>query len=98
VNKKLFSEFAASTLLERDRQTIARALRNTPPDGKERGQPRWKMSTIVTAMERHNRANGSNAAPRLTPIPSCLAQGTLSASPATLGGCFQNQCHRKVAR
>ena len=60
MKKKLFSEFAASTLLERDRQTIARALRNTQPDGQERGSPRWKMSTIVTAMERHNRANGSD--------------------------------------
>jgi hypothetical protein len=60
LKKKLFSEFAASTLLERDRQTIARALRNTPPDGQERGSPRWKMSTIVAAMERHSRANGSD--------------------------------------
>jgi hypothetical protein len=59
--KKLFSEFAASTLLERDRQTIARALRNTPPDGQERGSPRWKMWTIFDAVKRHNRANGSNS-------------------------------------
>jgi hypothetical protein len=54
---KLFSAFAASELLSRDRQTIARALRNIPPDGKARGAPRWKMSTIFEAMERHNRAN-----------------------------------------
>jgi hypothetical protein len=58
---KLFSAFAAATLLERDRQTVDRALRSTPPDGRERGAPRWKMSTIVTAMERHSRANGSNS-------------------------------------
>jgi hypothetical protein len=58
--KTLFSAFAASELLEKDRQTIVRALRNTKPDGQERGQPRWKMSTIVTAMERHNRANGGD--------------------------------------
>jgi hypothetical protein len=56
---KLFSAFAASTLLERDRQTITRALRSTPPDGKERGAPRWKMSTIVDALEAHGRANGN---------------------------------------
>jgi hypothetical protein len=60
MKKKLFSAFAASELLEKDRQTIARALRNTPPDGQERGSPRWKMSTIVAAMERHSRANGSD--------------------------------------
>jgi hypothetical protein len=54
---KLFSAFAASELLSRDRQTIARALKNTPPDGKERNAPRWKMSTIFEAMERHNRVN-----------------------------------------
>jgi hypothetical protein len=70
---KLFSAFAAATLLERDRQTLARALRSTPPDGQERGSPRWKMSTIVKAMERHNRAsNGGNnsgdASPELTAI------------------------------
>jgi hypothetical protein len=55
---KLFSAFAAAELLEKDRQTVTRALRSTRPDGEERGQPRWKMSTIVGAMERHNRANG----------------------------------------
>jgi len=61
---KLFSAFAASELLGRDRQTLARALKNVPPDGKERGAPRWSMETIFNAMERHNRANeghgGSN--------------------------------------
>jgi hypothetical protein len=57
---KLFSAFAAAELFERDRQTIVRALKNTPPDGMERNQPRWKMSTIVDAMERHNRANEGN--------------------------------------
>jgi hypothetical protein len=39
---KLFSAFAAAELLERDRQTITRALRSTPPDGQLRGAPRWK--------------------------------------------------------
>jgi hypothetical protein len=55
---KLFSAYAAAELLERDRQTITRALRSTPPDGKERGQPRWKMSTIVEALEKHRGGNG----------------------------------------
>jgi hypothetical protein len=69
MNKKRFSEFSASTLVERDRQTIARALRNTPPDGKERGQPLWKMSPIVTAMERPNLSN------RFQPRPPFRLQG-----------------------
>jgi hypothetical protein len=56
---KLFSAFAAAELLERDRQTIVRALRNTPPDGREGEHGRWKMSTIISAMERHSRAGGS---------------------------------------
>jgi hypothetical protein len=56
---KLFSAFAAAELLERDRQTIIRALRNTPPDGRDGPHARWKMSTIISAMERHSRASGS---------------------------------------
>jgi hypothetical protein len=68
--KTLFSAFAASELLEKDRQTIVRALRNTPPDGQERGQPRWKMSTIVAAMEKHNRANDGGGSSGPNP-PEC---------------------------
>jgi hypothetical protein len=52
---KLFSAFAAATLLERDRQTISRALRSVPADGKERGQPRWKLRKIVDALAAHER-------------------------------------------
>ena len=44
---KLFSAYAAAELLERDRQTLTRALRSTPADGQERGQPRWKMATAT---------------------------------------------------
>ena len=58
--KKLFSAFAASELLGRDRQTLVRCLRNVPPDGKERGAPRWAMDTIFAAMEKHNRNNEGN--------------------------------------
>jgi hypothetical protein len=57
---KLFSAFAAAELLERDRQTIVRALRNTPPDGREGEHGRWKMSTIISAMERHSRTSGGS--------------------------------------
>jgi hypothetical protein len=48
---KTFSANAIADLLERDRATIVRALRDTPPDGKERGQPRWKMTTALDALD-----------------------------------------------
>ena len=50
---KLFSAFAAADLLERDRQTVRRALRHVPPDGHERAQPRWRLKTIVDAVDAH---------------------------------------------
>lgn len=49
---QLLSAFGAATLLEKDRQTIVRALRDVAPDGHERGgEPRWKLSTILKALE-----------------------------------------------
>jgi hypothetical protein len=56
---QMFSINAASLLLERDRRTVTKAMFGVPPDGKEKKQSRWKMSTIVDALERHNRANDS---------------------------------------
>jgi hypothetical protein len=47
--------------LERDRRTITRALRHTKPDGKERGQPRWKLKTILEALDQ---LPGSSNAPK----------------------------------
>jgi hypothetical protein len=46
----LFSINAAAELLERDRRTITKALRHTPPDGKENNQPRWRLKTIIAAL------------------------------------------------
>ena len=57
---KTFSVNAIAELLERDRATVIRALRETPPDATERRQPRWKMATAVAALERHNRANSDD--------------------------------------
>jgi hypothetical protein len=54
---KVFSVNALAELFELDRQTVVRALRGTPAEGKERGQPRWRMKTAVAAIERHNRVN-----------------------------------------
>ncbi len=50
---KLFSAFGAADLLERDRQTVRRALRHVPPDGHERKQPRWRLKTIIDAVDAH---------------------------------------------
>ncbi len=50
---KLISEFGAADWLELDRQTVRRALRHVPPDGYERKQPRWRMKTIISAVDAH---------------------------------------------
>jgi hypothetical protein len=58
----MFSINAASELLERDRRTIGKALRHVPPDKKEKGgQPRWKLPTILSALDQ---LPGSSGAPR----------------------------------
>lgn len=54
---KLFSAFGAATLLERDRQTVARALRHVTPDGREGKSLRWRLPTIIKALEVSNRTN-----------------------------------------
>jgi hypothetical protein len=46
----LFSINAAGEVLERDRRTITKALRHTPPDGTENSQPRWRLKTILDAL------------------------------------------------
>jgi hypothetical protein len=47
-----FSINALALLLERDRGTVTRALRDVVPDRVERGRPLWKVSTAVDALER----------------------------------------------
>jgi hypothetical protein len=42
---------AAAEMLERTRRTVKRALRNTPPDSYEHGQPRWRLPKIIQALE-----------------------------------------------
>jgi hypothetical protein len=57
--KQLISAYGAARLLERDRQTIERAVRGLAPDAIERGQPRWRLARIVEALnERAARNNG----------------------------------------
>ena len=60
---KLFSAFGAADLLERDRQTVRRALRHMPPDGYEHKQPRWRLKTIIDAVDAHLERN-TTATPR----------------------------------
>jgi hypothetical protein len=52
---KTFTISAAAELLEKDRATLVRALRDINPDkiGTGRGGQQYKMSTIVTALERN---------------------------------------------
>jgi hypothetical protein len=46
----LFSINAAAEVLERDRRTLVKSLRHTPPDGKEGGADRWRLKTIIDAL------------------------------------------------
>jgi hypothetical protein len=47
----VFSINAASEVLEKDRRTITKALRYTPADKMERGQKRWRLRTILDALD-----------------------------------------------
>jgi hypothetical protein len=47
----LYSINGAADLLKRDRQTLVRALRRVSPDAyNSRGQPRWKLATIIASL------------------------------------------------
>jgi hypothetical protein len=60
MKRELFSINAAANLAERDRQTLVRALRHVEPDGRERGQARYTMATIMTALINHEVRTGSH--------------------------------------
>jgi hypothetical protein len=69
---RLFSINGAADLLERDRQTLVRALRTVPADGHDKaGHPKWKMATIVQAM---SASSGSTASPRMTALADALEE------------------------
>jgi hypothetical protein len=57
----LFSINSAAEVLERDRRTVTKALRHTPPDAKQKGQPRWRLRTILDALDE---LPGSSKAPK----------------------------------
>jgi hypothetical protein len=62
---KLFSAFGAADSLEKDRQTVRRALRGVAPDGHEKGQPRWRLTTILRALDRRTREVRDGISPEL---------------------------------
>src|SRR6476619_7419743 len=68
LNVKLISAFGAADMLELDRQTVRRALRQVSPDGYEKNQPRWRMKTIIAAVDRHLGRNRVGSAPDQTAL------------------------------
>ncbi|WP_456658469.1 hypothetical protein [Bradyrhizobium sp. JR3.5] len=60
---KLMSAFGAADALELDRQTVRRALRHVRPDGHENKQPRWRLKTIIDAVDRHLGRNSGAVVP-----------------------------------
>jgi hypothetical protein len=71
---KLISAFGASDLLEVDRQTVRRALRHVAPDGYEKKQPRWRMKTILDAIDRHLGRNSAAVATAQTALDALFEQ------------------------
>jgi hypothetical protein len=60
---KTFSINAAAELLERDRRTIARALRGVPAEHKDgQGHERWRLPAILDALSASGRGAGANTA------------------------------------
>jgi len=55
-----------------DRRTLAKILRSTPPDGTVKGQPRWRLTTLLEAMEnqqpKRRSGNSSSGNPELLRI------------------------------
>jgi hypothetical protein len=79
----LFSINGAAEVLERDRRTVTRALRHTKPDAKQNGQPRWRLRTILDALD--ELPSGSSNAPR-----HCASHVTRDAARTIFkaGACF----------
>jgi hypothetical protein len=46
----LWSVNGAAVALERDKRSLRKALKRVRPDGEERGHPRWRLPTIVDAL------------------------------------------------
>lgn len=57
-----FSVNRAAELLERDRRTVGRALRDVPPDARENKSPRWRLRTVIDALAVRERSTGRTIA------------------------------------
>jgi hypothetical protein len=57
----VFSINGAAELLERDRRSVQKSLRHVQPDKLEKGQPRWRLPTILRALDQ---LPSSSTAPR----------------------------------
>jgi hypothetical protein len=71
---ELLSVNKAADLLEKDRQTIVRALRGVEPDGIEMKQARYKLSTIMKALEAPRPSGGKSQEAGLTEARAELAR------------------------
>jgi hypothetical protein len=67
---RLFSVNATSETLEVDRRTITKALRRVKPDGEERGQDRWRLATILKALDALPGSTGSPTQRRTSNVTS----------------------------
>src|SRR5262245_121958 len=90
---QLYSVYSASRALERDRQTIERAVRSLSPDGFERGHPRWRLARIVEALSHRN---GRGSPPADLALQSWFDR--LDALDATVRTAPTLQDRRKLAR
>ena len=90
---KLFSAFGAADLLEKDRQTVRRALRHVAPDGFEGKNPRWRLPTIIAALDaRRNKSE--------PPVTARLADlfRKLDEADAAMRGVASLERRRRLAR
>jgi hypothetical protein len=65
---KTYPANALAEMLERDRGTLLRALRNTPADIEVHGKSQWKISTAANALALHATRGGSGNSS--APLPS----------------------------
>jgi hypothetical protein len=59
----LFTAYGAARVLERDRQTIERAMRDLKPDGQKGNSPLWRLSRIVERLNGTHNDSASTSAP-----------------------------------
>jgi hypothetical protein len=58
---RLFTTHGAASILERDRGTIMRCVRELRPDGRDdQGRPMWALANIVRALARNSDVTGAD--------------------------------------